>query len=126
MLPSKVETMVHYKGDIWKDGYRVFGPFVDENDNPVDDPCLYCRMQFRNKEDMELEYELNSNPGSGEGTITITDGTAYIFTIPEQVLPLDAGEYVWDFETYLTADMSDSPQTWLTGTMIVKQDVSYD
>jgi len=127
MPPASLPAMKHYRGDLWRDGYRRFGPMTDDDGNPPAPPCLYCRIQFRDKKTNVLGYELNSDPAvTGEGTITIEDAVTYEFNIPDQGLPLEAGTYVWDFETYLTVDHSDPPITWFTGTMTVIQDVSRD
>lgn len=126
MLPAALSGMKHYRGDLWRDGYRRFGPMNDENNLPPGAPCLYCRMQFRDKKTGVLGYELNSDPAVTEGTIEIEDAVNYEFFIPDQGLPLEAGTYVWDFETYLTADHTDPPITWFTGTMTVLSDVSHD
>jgi len=126
MLPEKLDPTSHWRGDLWRDGYRHFGPMADEDGNPPAPPCLYCRIQFREKDKLAMKYELNSNPGPGQGTITIVDGVHYEFDIPDQALPLDAGTYLWDFETFLTADHTDPPLTWLTGSIVIKQDISHD
>ena len=126
MIPATLEKMTHWRGDLWRDGFRQFGPMADEEGNPPAAPALYCRMQFRNKTTKALGYELNSDPLEGEGTIVIEDSEAYIFSIPEQALPLAAGEWEWDFETHTTATKSETPLTWLKGTMSVKGDITHD
>ena len=97
MTPATLDAMTHWRGDLWRDGYRHFGPMTDENSNPPAAPCLYCRLQFRDKKTGVLGYELNSAPATGQGAITIVDSTRYEFSIPDQKLPLSAGKYVWDF-----------------------------
>lgn len=126
MEPAVLPKMTHWRGDLWRDGFRHFGPMVDENGGPPAPPCLYCRMQFRDKKTGAMGYELNSDPGEGQGTITIVDGTNYEFDLPEQALPLNVGTYQWDFETYTTADTSGLPITWFTGEIVVKQDITRD
>lgn len=127
MIPTTLPKQTHWRGDLWRDGYRKFGPITDENGNPPASPCKYCRLQFRSKNAKgKLGYELNSDPSSGQGQINIDDAATYEFTLPDQALPLTAGDWVWDFETFTTEDMSDAPITWFQGELEVIQDISRD
>lgn len=123
--PAQLPKCVHYRNDIWKDGYRVLGP-VTINGAPPLSPCLYARLQFRNIKDGSMGYELNSSPGAGQGTIIIDDPVNYKFTFPEQSLPLAAGDWECDFETYTTANHTDSPWTIWRWKLQVKPDITHD
>jgi hypothetical protein len=122
MIPADLGTTRHKGGDRWRDGYKHF------TIAPGDDfePCLFCRLQFRNKKTGVLGYELNSDPEEGQGQIDIVNAASYEFDIPDQPLPLAEGTWVWDFETFDTADMATPGDTWLTGTMVVLKDYSHD
>lgn len=124
MEPAALPETTHYRGDRWIDGHRIFGPVLIDGAPPAQ-PCLYCRMQFRDRAGT-LGHELNSAPAAGEGTITIVDAAAYTFSLPNQALPLAEGSWLWDFETYTTADHTDPPWTIWRGSMRVLQDVSHD
>jgi hypothetical protein len=121
MIPADLGTTTHKGGDLWRDGYKHF----TINPGAGFGPCLYCRMQFRSKNDV-LGYELNSDPGEGEGEITIVNAATYEFDVPDQALPLAAGTWYWDFETFETIDMSEPGDTWLTGKMVILTDYSHD
>ena len=93
--------------------------------DPPGGPALSCRMQWRNKSGT-LGYELNSVASIGKGLITIVDSTHYEFDIEPQELPLDAGEWYWDFETFETDDCTGPSRTFYKGTTIVNKDISHD
>lgn len=122
--PATLPATKHYRGDIWDDGYRQFGP-ISIDGSPPAAPCLYCRMQFRDKKG-NLGFELNNDPGPTQGTIDIDDAANYSFSIPDQALPLAAGVWYWDFETYTTIDHSDAPKTWWKSQITIIEDVSRD
>lgn len=125
MQPATLPETTHYRGDRWTDGHRHFGPVLVDGVAPAD-PCLYCRVQFRQRKTGVFGYELNSAPVAGQGQITITDGAAYVFDLPSQELPLAVGSWDWDFETYTTADHSDLPWTIWRGSIKIIEDVSHD
>lgn len=124
MIPPTIALDDHYKGDAWE-GMSI-GPIVEDIDGTSTPPasaCVSCRLQFREKRNKNLGYTFQSGTAvPGTGTITITSASLYTFDIPEQVLPLPAGDWVWDFET---TDAAGLPITWVQGTMRVVQDKSY-
>ena len=115
MTPAILAKMTHRRGTLWDDGYQHFGPMEDEQGNPIAEPCLYCRLKFTDKSTGALGYELNSDPGTGQGSINIVDSVNYEFDRISQALPLKAGEYEWEFQTYRTSDHSDLPITIFIG-----------
>ena len=120
MIPVLIPPLpTHYMGDTWK-GLLGFGPVLIDDAQPPN-TLSYCRMQFRDRN--ELGYELNSAPEAGEGTLTISNATTWEITVPSQLLPLEKGVWSWDLET------TDSAGTILTlykGTIRVDRDISYD
>lgn len=125
MDPAILPETTHNRGDLWEDGYRSFGPVLIDGVAPSL-PALYCRMQFRQRKADTFGYELNTSPGSNQGTIIISDAAAYIFEIPAQTLPLEAGVWDWDFEVYTTVGHTDPPRTFWRGSVKVTKDVSHD
>lgn len=122
MNPALVDLGSHRRGDKWQ-AWSIDG-MSDDLGGVVAPPCLFCRLQFRLKGTGTLGYELSSVPAEGEGTIIIDDPVLYIFSIPEQALPLEVGVWEWDFETFQTADASGLPDTWLYGEITVTPDIS--
>lgn len=123
MIPPTINLDDHYRGDAWEG--ISFGPIVEDINGTPTPPalaCVSCRMQFRKKRGLELGYELSSVPATGKGTITIVDAATYEFSVPRQLILLDAGDWLWDFET---TDSAGLPTTWVQGTLLVKQDKTY-
>lgn len=120
MLPTTLPAISHYRGDLWRDGYRHFGPMSDEDGDPPAPECAGVRMVFNTEKTDELAYELNNDPGTDQGTIVIVNAQAYEFDIPDQALPLAIGTYTWALKTYLQSDYSDPPITWFTGLIHIK------
>ena len=125
MTPATLPTLSHYRGDLWRDGVRDFGPVTFDGGTPPS-PCGYVRMQFRNKETGALGYELTSVPAPGKGTIIIDNQETWILRIPEQRLPLDVGSWVYDIEIYQNADMATPPDTLWRGELNVIADSTHD
>lgn len=125
MVPPTIDLDDHYRGDAWEG--ISFGPIVEDIDGTPTPPaaaCASCRLQFREKRTKALGYAFASGiPVDGIGTITIVSASLYTFNIPEQVLPLPAGVWMWDFET---TDINGLPTTWVQGTMRVRQDKSWE
>lgn len=118
MQPYTLEKMYHVRGDVWDDGYRHFGPITDEDENPLADPCISCRIQYRDQRTKALGHELSST----SGTITIVDAVNYEFDIPTQALPLGVGVWLWEFET----TDSRGAKTWFAGALEVIEDIAHD
>lgn len=123
MNPAKVDLGTHRRGDKWP-AWNIDG-ISDEQGGVVAPPCLFCRLQFRLKGPGTLGYELSSVPAAGKGTIVIDDPALYVFSFPDQELPLAVGVWEWDFETFETADASGLPDTWLCGEITVTADISH-
>jgi hypothetical protein len=101
MIPATVNLFDHYRGDTW-DGMTI-GPVMFNTGTavapvlvPPTYPVASCRMQFRSGG--TLGYELTNVVTAGKGLVTVTDATAWTFAVLPQLLPLDAGEWLWDFE----------------------------
>lgn len=125
MVPPTIALDDHYRGDAWE-GMSI-GPIVEDVDGTPTPPasaCASCRLQFRNKTTLALGYEFVSGAEipDGCGEITIVSAALYTFNIAEQILPLDAGYWVWDFET---TDAAGLTVTWVQGTLRVRQDKTY-
>ena len=125
MIPATIPTSTHYRGDLWADGVREFGPVAFDGDSP-ESPCVYVRVQFRNKETGAFGYELNTAPAPGQGEIIIDNPLTWVLVIPEQPLPLDAGSWVYDVEIYTTPSMASPPYTLWRGELNVSADISHD
>lgn len=121
MIPATLPKTDHWLGDLWRDGYRKFGPMVDSiTGEPPAAPCLYCIVRFTDQHGV-VGWELHSVAGAGHGLITIIDAENYEFALPEQSLPLAVGTWDWEFKTYTTADHSDDPLTWFISAVVIKQ-----
>ena len=118
MTPALLNLAPYYRGDAWE-GLTI-GPISDGG--PPDSPCVSARIHFRDPKTRALGYALSTVPGSGEGTIIIDDAVNYEFTIPQQVLGLAAGKWLYDFETI---DAAGKPLTWIKGSITVTQDQTY-
>jgi hypothetical protein len=126
MIPYVMPKQTLYRGDKWEDVYHI-GPMADTITGlPPGNPCLSCRIQFRDKTTHELGYELNSAAATGKGIITIVDSVNYEFDIPPQALNLNAGTYEWDFETFEVVGCVGNGRTFLKGTFVIIQDISHD
>jgi len=123
MNPAVVDLGSHRRGDKWP-AWSIDG-ISDEQGGVVAPPCLFCRLQFRLKGRGTLGYELSSAPAEDQGTISIDDPVLYVFSIPAQALPLAAGVWEWDFETFETDDATGLPDTWLCGEVTITPDISY-
>ena len=120
MRPANVNLYDHTLGDTWEG--MVIGPVLI-NDAVPPDPVISCRIQFRPfPNTRKLGYELNVAPESGEGLIVIDDINNWEFTVPQQILDMPAGKYVWDFET---TDSAGIKRTLYEGTFNLIQDVTY-
>ena len=121
MNPANLPPQTLYRGDIWETVYH-FGPITDSLTHlPPGEPALSCRMQFKNNKG-ELGYELNSVPTTGKGTITIVDAVNYEFDIPSQALPLEAGEWTWDFKTFETDDCTGLSRTFYKSKVFISEE----
>lgn len=121
MIPADLDLADHYRGDAW-DGFSI-GPIKDENGNNLPSICVSARIHFRDPKKLTLGYALSTNPGPSEGTITIVNAETYEFLLPRQVIDLDTGTWVYDFETI---DALGFPTTWIKGSILVLQDRTYD
>lgn len=121
MDPAVIELGKHRRGSKWP-AWNIDG-ISDNLGGVVAPPCLFCRLQFQLKGTGTLGYELSSVPAEGKGTIIIDDPALYVFSIPEQALPLEVGVWEWEFETFETADASGLSDTWLCGEIEVTKDI---
>ena len=119
MEPVSIALEPHKRGDTW-DGILSIGPILI-NTFPPDNQVVSCRMQFRDQYD-SLGYELNSVSAVGKGIITIVDPATWEFIIPKQLLPLDTGSWIWDFET---TDSEGNIETYYCGTLLVTKDITH-
>jgi hypothetical protein len=60
-----------------------------------------------------------STPSSG---LTITDASNGVFEFDEQIISIDAGQYVYDIEV---TDVSGDVLTYVSGTWLICQDVTF-
>lgn len=95
MPPVYIRLDSHYKDDTWT-GMTV-GPVLINTAQP-EYTLASVKMQFRDQAD-QLGHEFNTVGGTGIGTITITNATTWVITVPEQLLNLTKGIWSWDFET---------------------------
>jgi hypothetical protein len=128
MAPEKITIADHYNGDTWVG--MAIGPILINSLQPPN-TLASCKLEFRDEDDT-LGYKLTTTPGAGEGTITISDATTWVVSIPEQLIPgVDAGDvtagmknkkiWYWDFETI---DSTGKKLTLYKGTLKVYEDVT--
>jgi len=121
MQPTNMILTPHTSGDTWEG--KVFGPILLGGVQPTY-TLESCRMYFRHTINGRVYWRLNSDSSvSRDGTITITDSTTWLVTIPEQVLDLETGTYFWDFET---VDANGAIRTLYKGTLFITPEVSND
>lgn len=121
MQPVTVELQSHTRGDTWEG--LLIGPILINEAQP-EYPLAQCRLYFRNEKGV-LAYKLKSTLGEEEegGDLVIVDANTWVIEAPEQLLPLKAGVYNWDFETI---DSNGVVRTLYKGTFTITQDYSYD
>ena len=120
MATVKVVTDPHKRGDTWI-GILSIGPILINNLPPISS-VVSCRIQYRSSSGV-LGYELNSVPAIGKGIITIVNAVTWVFNIPKQFLPLETGNWDWDFET---VDSTGAIDTYYRGTQTILADISHD
>ena len=106
------------KGDTWR--LITFGPILINDIQPLA-TIASCRLYFR--QSGVLKYKLENSPASGEGTITITNATTWIITIPLQILGLEVGSFDWDLEIVDSNGVVLSPYE---GVLKITKEQSYD
>ena len=116
-----IELPEHKRGDRWP-GITI-GP-VDFGGSPPSYPLVSCRLYFRTKQGHRFSYGFKYPSEAGYGEITILDVDNWEVKFPEQELPLEAGQYDWDFE--VTDSSSALPTTLCGGTITVTRDETYD
>lgn len=119
MQPVEVQLPDHTAGDTWE---RIhIGPILFNNAQPPES-LQSCRWYFRDRKKV-IGYKFKSSPGAGEGTITINDAATWDVTIPPTLMPLEKGDWHWDFET---TDAAGVVRTLYHGVLKLTCDVSHD
>ena len=96
MVPAYVDLGSQKNGDTWEG--LVIGPVVDQDNNPLPNPCVSCNLTFTGAVSEDIGFQLSSD--SLIGGITIVDSNTWEFNIPAVILPLDIGSWKWYFETF--------------------------
>ena len=120
MIPVIINLSDYTAGDTWY-GLKI-GPILFNDLQPVAS-LSSCRLYFRLRNNGRIGYKFSSSPSLGEGTIDITDPVTWEVTINQQILPLYANIWSWDFET---TDSNGVVRTLYTGKLNVNQDVTHD
>lgn len=90
---------------------------LEENSSPVDLTGASIRMML--KIDATSAPALTvSTPSSG---LTITDAVNGIFEFDEQIISVDAGQYLYDIEV---TDSGGKVTTYVSGTWLICQDIT--
>ena len=127
-LPSNVTNNL-YQSDTWS-GFTINLGF-DLSPENIFPAISNAKMQFRSA-DRRLIYELNSDtpsingvpenhPDQTIGCITILDPINWIISIDSQILPMIAGDYMWDLEV---VDILNVKRTLLVGTINICSDIT--
>jgi hypothetical protein len=120
MLPVYVDLGSQTRGDTWE-GLEI-GPVVDQDSNPMEYPCVSCRIDFRHKVSGTLGLRLTSiSTQTIPSSITIINGTTWEFSVPERILLLDVGSWEWDFET---TDSQGVVRTLYYGDLVIVKDIT--
>lgn len=61
-------------------------------------------------------FVCSSAPLPGEGTVSITNATTWLFSVPVQPLPLGLGNYTWEIHT---TDTAGNTTVYYVGTQLV-------
>jgi hypothetical protein len=102
----------HTRGDTFKEQ----GLVVSINGTPVDLAGAKIRMDLKASYNAPASLSLNETSG-----ITIDLGTAGRFVIDEQIIDIDAGNYLYDIEITNSAGQV---FTYVKGTFPILQDVT--
>lgn len=120
-IPVVFDLPMETRGDHWCG--VTFGP-LEFPDTPPWAPLASCRLYFRKQVGHTLGYRLRSGAVTeGIGRIVILDAVNWEVEIPEQVLPLAAGKWIWDFKTI---DGDGIVRTLYKGMIDLDKGVSYD
>lgn len=107
MIPEKQHLPDAYRNNTYSELSFIF---TDDNGFPVDLTGSSVRMEFRQKGELKKCYD------TFDGSIVISNTLLGTILIPEHIMDLDAGVYVYD----ITVTFSDgSVKTYLRGTIKV-------